>query len=283
MLIRPKPKPNKPRKPTLSPTKIGTYLACRLKYKFTYIDKIARFYYRPKSYHSFGASLHRTLEEFHKEGGAETQSPEQLVEKLHTAWTSQGYASREEEQQRLGAAAELLENYHKEYLVEGVQTLFTEKQLKWDMGEFYLIGRLDRADEHPNGLLEIIDYKSGRMSVAEEEIRNDLAMNIYAYLASKCYPDRHVAATIYCLRSGEKATAEFTDEDLAEIEDGVLAIASDILQTDEDSDIEPEWIPNECPNCDFLRLCARRMQWEVAETPDSGMLSSSERTTRLSR
>ena len=87
----------KPRKLALSPTRISTYLACRVMYKYAYIDRIGKFYYRPKAYHSFGASLHRTLEDFHKAGGAETQSPEQLVEKLHTAWTSVGYASAEED------------------------------------------------------------------------------------------------------------------------------------------------------------------------------------------
>lgn len=247
----------------MSPTKISTYLACRVMYRYSYIDKIGRFYYQPKAYHSFGSSLHRTLEDFHKSGGAETQSPEQLVEKLHTAWTSQGYASAEEEEQRIGMAAEMLESYHQDHIVEGVKTLFTEKQLKWDMGEYILMGRLDRLDQHPDSTLEVIDYKSGRLSVTQEEVKDDLAMGIYALLTKKNNPILPVSATIYCLRTGEKATVSYSDEDFIEIEDGINAIAEEILQMDADSVIEPVWLPNVCPECDYLRLCARRMKWDV--------------------
>lgn len=266
--------PRRPRKPPLSPTKISTYLACRVMYKYTYIDRIGRFYYTPKAYHSFGASLHRTLEDYHKAGGAETQSEEQLVERLHGVWTSLGYASTEEEEQRLEAAEEFVKHYHVEHRVEGAQTLFTEKPLKADMGEFDLTGRLDRLDEHPDGHLEVIDYKSGRLSIEEAEVRDDLAMGIYAYLTSRSLPDRRVTGTIYCLRTGHKATVEFTPENLAEIEEGVRAIASEILQVDEDSEIEPVWLPFVCPQCDYLRLCARRMRWDVEklmrETTEQG-------------
>lgn len=255
----------KPRKPTLSPSKISTYLACRVMYHYTYIDKIGRFYYRPKAYHSFGASLHRTLEDFHKSGGAETQSPGELVEKLHTMWTSQGYASLAEEEERIGMAAEYLEHYHRNYLVEGVKTLFAEKQLKWDMESFVLLGRLDRLDQHPDGTLEVIDYKSGRLSVSEDEVRDDLAMGIYALLTRRNNPEKPVTATIYCLRTGVKASVAFTDEDLVEIEEGVRSIAEEILEVDQDSEVEPVWLPHVCPECDYLRLCARRQRWDLSK------------------
>ncbi len=234
-------------------------------YKYTYIDRIGRFYYQPKAYHSFGASLHRTLEQYHEKGGPESQSPEQLVETLHEVWTSAGYASMTEESEHLDQAARLLEEYHAASRVSGAKTLFTEKPLKCDMGPFDLTGRLDRIDEHPDRHLDVIDYKSGRSTVSEEEVRDDLAMGIYAYLVHRAFPDRRVTATIYCLRTGDSATVEFTDDDLAEVEDGVRAIAEEIMRIDEDSVIEPVWLPHVCPRCDYLRLCARRMHWDVGE------------------
>jgi len=254
----------KPGKLTLSPTKIGTYLACRLMYKYTYIDKIGRFYYQPKAYHSFGASLHRTLEQFHEAGGVQTQSPDDLVHKLHEVWTPLGYASAAEENEHIKIAEQLLAHYYaSSYAEEGVRTLFTEKPLKCSMGEFDLMGRLDRLDEHSDGSLEVVDYKSGRITVTEEDVRNDLGMSIYAYLVHRVFPDREVRGTIHALRSGERATVLFSEEDLQEIEGHIAAIAADILQTDEDSYIEPVWLPNVCPRCDYLRLCARTMQWDV--------------------
>lgn len=256
-------KHRKPGKLTLSPTKINTYLACKVMYIYTYVHRLSRFYYRPKLHHSFGASLHRALEEFHKRGGAETQSTEQLTETLHQAWASLGYSSQEEEQEHLEAAAQFLEQYHADYRIEGVKTIATEKMLKHDMGEFNLMGRIDRLDEHPDGHIEVIDYKSGRMSVNQDEVRNDLAMGIYSHLVRKANPERRVTASIYCLRSGEKAEVEFSEEETTALEDGVRAIAAEIARIDEDTVVEPVWLPHVCPECDYLMLCARKMHWDV--------------------
>lgn len=255
----------KPRKPTLSPTKISTYLACRLMFKYTYIDKLSRYYYQPKSYHSFGASLHRALETFHKEGGAEAVPTERLVEQMHESWTSVGYMSLEDEQAHKEAAQQMLENYHEEHRVEGVRTLYTEKVLRVDMGDFILMGRVDRIDEHPDGRLEVIDYKSGRLSVSEEDVRNDLPMGIYAYLLHKTYPNHPTSASIYCLRSGCVATVEFTEHELSDIKEGVTAIAREIALIDKETIITPQWLEYVCPTCDYLRLCTRRAGWKLSE------------------
>lgn len=209
--------------------------------------------------------MHRALEDYHKKGGPKTQSAEQLVESMHQVWTSIGYASPEEELEQVEVAAHFLEEYHTAHKVEGVKTLFTEKQFRTDMGEFILMGRIDRLDEYPDGHLEVVDYKSGRLCTSEEEVRNDLAMGIYAFLVQKAYTESHVTASIYCLRSGDKATAKFTNEDLAQIEDGARSIAIEIESIDEDSIIEPVWLERICPNCDYLRLCARRQNWDLSK------------------
>jgi putative RecB family exonuclease len=255
----------KPRKLTLSPTKISAYLACRLTYRYAYIDRLSRFFYTPKSFHTFGLMLHRALDEFHKQGGAETQSAEQLVETMRSGWTSTGYASQQEEVEHLQAAEQFLDQYHAEHVVEGAKTLFTEKQLRADMGEFVLMGRVDRIDEHLDGHIEIIDYKSGRLTVGEEEVRADLAMGIYTLLAHRIFPERAVTATIYALRSGDKATVEHSTEELAELEAMIRELAAEIAQIDQDSVIEPDWLPNVCPWCDYLRLCTKRAGWNVEE------------------
>lgn len=251
------------RKPTLSPTKIGVYLACRLMYKYTYVLRLSRFYYVPRAAHTFGAALHRALDEYHKAGGAETQSAPQLLDRLHDTWASVGYASAEEEQNYLRSAESYLRQYHNEHRIEGARTLLTEKQLRCDMGEFVLIGRIDRVDEHVDGRIEVIDYKSGRLTVEEEDVRRDLAMGIYAYLAHRAYPGRQICATIFALRTAARATACFGGERFAEIESGVRAAAQQIAGVDKDTEIEPVFLPDVCPNCDYLRLCARQAGWEI--------------------
>ncbi|NLN79600.1 MAG: PD-(D/E)XK nuclease family protein [Armatimonadetes bacterium] len=262
----------KPRKLTLSPTKINTYLSCRLAFKFTYVDRIGKFFYKPKSFHTFGATLHRALDEFHKQGGAETQSADELIRTMQSMWTSAGYSSKQEEAEHLAAAQQFLDQYHSDHVVEGAKTIFTEKQLRVDMGEFVLMGRIDRIDEHTDGHIEIIDYKSGRIDVTEDEVRADTAMGVYSLLARRLFPNKRVTITIYALRSGKKATAEHTAEELSELEVMIRLLAAEIAQVDEDSVIEPQWKPDQCPWCDYLSLCVKRGGWRNIET-------STDRTT----
>ena len=87
--------------------------------------------------------------------------------------------------------------------------------LKWDLGPFVLTGRIDRIDEHSeDGALEIVDYKSGRLDVTEEDVKGALAMSIYQLLVKRNHPDRRVFATIHALRGGVTASASFSDEEL---------------------------------------------------------------------
>src|SRR5580698_7454568 len=92
-----KPTRNVPieRKPTLSPTRIATYLECAVKYRYIYHDKVGRFYQRARAGFSFGSSLHQTLQRFHEEGA--TRTPDELVEDLAQRWIGAGYETTQQE------------------------------------------------------------------------------------------------------------------------------------------------------------------------------------------
>ena len=241
------------RKLTLSPTRISAFLECPLKYKFLYVDRIGKFYYRPKPGNAFGGTLHRVLQSFH-EPGAEQASVDQLIEDYRRAWVGVGYADTREEQEFKAAGEQILRGYASLTPPEDVKTLFTEKMVKWDMGDFILAGRLDRLDEHPDGALEVIDYKSGRLSVTEEEVRDDLAMSIYQFVVRRLNPDARVFGSIYCLAGGMKASAELSEEELTEVDEGTRSVASAIIGAEEYGPRKWEG----CEECDFHRICAKQ-------------------------
>lgn len=249
-------KPRKPRKPEMSPTKLRTYITCPLMYKHIYVTKIGRFHYTPNVGDSFGGSLHRALNDFYTSGGHQSHTPEELVERLKSTWVATGYSSEAEEQVHLELGAQILQEYY-ESSQTGSVSLFTEKQLREDMGDFILTGRIDRLDEQPDGTIEIIDYKSGRGSVTSEEVANDLAMSIYQLLARRKYPERRVIATIHCLRTGVSASAELSDEEIHELEELVQGVAAEMLKITEETVIDPIRI-GACGTCDFCQICQRR-------------------------
>lgn len=232
-------------------------------YKLTYVTKIARFYYSPNIGDSFGASLHRAIADFHSSGGHDTQTPDQLAERLRNTWTSQGYESSEQEREHLDLGMKMLTSYY-ENSRTGSVTIATEKQFREDMGEFILTGRIDRLDEHADGTLEVIDYKSGRESVTGEQVANDLAMSIYQLLVKRKNPDRRVIATIHCLRTGNTASAELSAAEHAELELMIRQAAADMLAITEETDLAPCRIPA-CRCCDFAKICERRARNEGIE------------------
>ena len=243
----------------LSPTRIGSFLTCRMMYKYDYLDKIGRFFHRARAGNSFGATLHQALQGFHEAGGAATEDAAQLGERVIDNWRSAGFKSPEEETQHKELAVTVMQQYHlqAQERADTTRLFLSEKMLKRDMGLFVLTGRVDRIDEHlTDGALEIIDYKSGRSEVTENQVRNALAMCIYQLLAKRQWPERRVYATIHALRTGAQASVELSDDELNAWEETLNEIGREIIEKDWDA-VRPAYLPDICPTCDFLPKCDR--------------------------
>lgn len=256
------------RKPTLSPTKITTYLACSLKYRWTYVDPRGKWYLRSKHYYSFGSMLHKVLERFHDSGDQGVQTASDAVTAVEKEWVSAGFETKEQELQALAAGKEIVERYVAASIAAPAEftTLFLEKMLRADMGAFDLIGRIDRVDEHPDGTLEIVDYKSGRLEVTEEDVAGDIAMACYQLLMSRNFPGRPVIASILSLRTGVKATSSLSAEDLAEFEKDLVILGAEILGVDW-TEQRPSLKPG-CIGCDFVPLCRQDEDYREAYDED---------------
>ncbi|GAB4457463.1 MAG: PD-(D/E)XK nuclease family protein [Armatimonadaceae bacterium] len=253
------------RKFVISPTKIRTFHQCAAKYKLEYIDKVGRFYHRAQAGYSFGHSLHRALDAFHNAGGAENVPVETLTASLDQLWVQSGYKDSEQEQAYREEAVRILQQYHAAH-EEQVKTteeappppqlLFTEKSLRMDLSpEVALSGRVDRVDEHHDGSLEIVDYKSGRDSVSEEDVARSLAMNIYQLLLKHKMPDRRVFATLVALRTGQRASWELDAVGRDELASECLETAETLRNKDWENVLPVQ--NDHCPYCDFLPHCTR--------------------------
>lgn len=242
------------RKPTLSPTRISIYLECAVKYRYIYQEKLGRFYLKSRAGYSFGSTLHHTLQTFHEGGG--TQTVDQMVASVQQKWVSAGYTSKEEEQNYQKEGVEIVTAYHSaaQHRIEAqVVTIATEKTITCDLGNFKLSGRIDRLDKHPDGSLEIIDYKSGRTEVTPEYVSQSLAMSCYQLILSKLHPQTPISATIYALRSGTSATYSLAGEALRQFEQDIMVLGEEILVRDL-TELEPTRIAA-CDDCDFLKRC----------------------------
>lgn len=252
------------RRPRFSPSRLTTYLACPHKYHWTYLSPRGRWFIRSKSTFSFGLALHGALEQFHSGGSAGVPTKDEMIAAYEESWIDAGFANAEEMAEAFGEGKEILSRYVDEHEAAraGAKTIEVERTYRIDYDDFTLTGRIDRLDEHEDGSLEIVDYKTGRQSVTEEDVRGDISMGIYQLLVSRSYPGRKVSATIMALRSGQSATASLTQQELDDLEFDVLTLGRMILNH--------EWAEmppvkkDLCKDCDFLKLCERDPRYNGA-------------------
>lgn len=251
-----------PRKPSLSPTRLTLFLACPVKYRWTYLDPRGRPYLRSKSYYSFGSSLHKVLERFHDSEDAGVTTAGEALDALGENWIDAGYRSQEEMEQAQDAGRDILTRYVADRLERApdAKVIAVERRLRTDLGDFVLLGVVDRLDRYPDGRIDVVDYKSGRSEVTQNEVKTDLAMGVYQLLVSKTYPDTPISATIYALRTGASATASLSSEELAEFEFDLKELGRKILST-EFEELIPVPKPL-CAHCDFLPLCRRYPEYD---------------------
>lgn len=252
------------RRPTLSPTKITTYLACPVKYYWTYLNPKGKWYLRSKSYYSFGTSLHSVLQRFHDSRDAGVTTTDEAIAALEESWIEAGYSSQDEMMQALAEGKQIVEAHVERAMREPIsaQTIVVEKLYRRDLGPFVLLGRVDRVDEHEDGTIEIIDYKSGRETVTEEEVRNDLAMTCYQLILAEHFPDREIVASIIAVKSGDKATAQIKGVELDDFRGEIELLGREILDRDWEG-VEPVVKERLCPRCDFKSLCVQHPGFEL--------------------
>lgn len=124
-----------------------------------------------------------------------------------------------------------------------------EMQFSFVIGSFYVNGFIDRVDEYENRV-EIIDYKTGKWEVAQNAIRNNLQLGIYALAARNEFPDKEIYAELYYLRSGKRKGHVFTDEDLENAKIQIIEYGNKMIN---DNNFSPTRNERVCSFCDHAK------------------------------
>lgn len=241
----------------LSYSQIETFTFCPLHYKLRYLLNIPT---PPSPALSFGASIHATLKDFYEQVKQGTKPDEKLLlDLMRKNWSREGYQNRSYEKEMYKRG----ETYLKEYLVKGftphVKTLLLEQPFTIPLsvpGRFLRLGgRLDRVDKREDGMIEIIDYKTGRLP-SKREMDTSLQLSVYAIAATEIKeppfdkPVDKVLLSLYYFDSQEKVTTIRTEAQLAQEKKRILEIAKEI----ENSDFHCS--QNKlCATCEYKMFC----------------------------
>ncbi len=238
---------------TWSASRLKTYLECKRKYYYRYLQKLQA---KPEEELNEGAFLHSLLDHLHREHDSYASKEEMqknidiLLDKLLPYEdASTNYKKLLWKAKLKGYIASQIDHFNAHWKV-----IEREKEFSGEIGGLMFKGRIDRIDQNPTHTL-VLDYKSGSTKEAQKtknfETLNDLQMSIYHHLLSPKYPNITLAF-VKLFEGGEveQITAlEEKNERLADVIIEVKQTKSFVAEKCEDL--------QRCKWCEFTMMCGR--------------------------
>ncbi|WP_280346861.1 RecB family exonuclease [Nocardia neocaledoniensis] len=246
-------------RPALSPSRASDFKQCPLKYRFRAIDRIPE---PPTRAAVRGTVVHAVLEDLFGLP-AEQRRPERAAELVPGAWervradrdgldelvAAGGPEALFEEVRRLVASYYELEN------PTGFEPHALEERVEVDLdGAVPLRGFVDRIDIAPNGLLRVVDYKTGRSPGPLHEARALFQLKFYALMILRTRDI--VPAQLRLIYLADKVLLTYTPEraELERFARILTALWEAILAAGRTGDF-PAVRNTMCRYCEFQHLC----------------------------
>jgi putative RecB family exonuclease len=254
-----------------TPSKLGTFAECPRRYRMTYIERPMPPRGAPWAHNSLGATVHNVLRTWWSLP-RQRRTPEASRALLQEAWISEGY--RDAEQQ--AAAKRIAAGWLEEYLATvdpDHEPIGLERTVAMRTETLAVSGRIDRLDDR-GGEPVVVDYKTGRAPLSEEDAAGSQALALYALAAGRTLrrPCRQVE--LHHLSSGNVYRHTHSDERLARHLRRAEQTAADAVQAEAqykagasaDEAFPPE-PGNRCSWCDFRRHCPEGQAAAPAKEP----------------
>jgi DNA helicase-2/ATP-dependent DNA helicase PcrA len=167
----------------LSHNQIDDYLTCPFKYRYAHVIQVP-LASDPQA--MYGIAVHEGIRAWlaPRLRGHPVTLDDVLVE-YERAWSSEGFYSREHEERRFAEGREALRRFVVRDQASGRMPLAIEMPFQFALGNDIVVGRWDRIDEAPDGIV-LIDYKTSEIEDAEkatrraqDSVRND-QLGLYA-------------------------------------------------------------------------------------------------------
>jgi RecB family exonuclease len=252
-----------------TPSKLGAYVDCPRRYRYSYVDRPTPPKGPPWAHNSLGASVHTALKNWFGLPVAR-RVPGALPTLLKATWVREGYRDPGQEQQVYRRALDWLEGYVAT-LDPADEPLGVERVVATKTSVLAFNGRADRIDSR-DGSAVIVDYKTGRSGLDADDARGSQALALYAYAAQRVFRRPCHRVELHHLPTGTVAAHEHTEESLnrqvARAEDTARDIiaAEKAVAAGADPDVEFPTNPGTlCSWCDFRRVCPGGAEASVKE------------------
>jgi len=232
----------------LSYSQMQVFEICPLQYKFRYIYRLP---VTPSAALSFGSSMHIVLRDFYRflQRGKKLNK-DQLLRLLHNSWISEGYTSKKHEEMRLREGEEILSQYFEKNKNKFKTPLFVEQDFRLPLGNFTLIGRIDRIDPMDKKKVEIIDYKTGK-TWDQAKADKDLQLSVYALAIKEVFKLKPEELTLEFLEHQKTIHTKRGEEEISKVREKMREVAKNIIE----SNFPPKPLEYNCLRCDFRSIC----------------------------
>lgn len=235
----------------LSHLQVDDYLTCPLKYKYVHILRVPILLHHTVVY---GRALHEAVREYHRR--KVNQHPvtvEDLIATFEQAWISEGFLTREHEEQRLEAGRRALCRFFEEQERSGIWPTYVEEGFSFLLGNNRIVGRWDRVDVR-DGQVYIVDFKSSEVRQqreADRRVRESLQMDIYALAYREVHGQIPDFVELHFLESGLVGRDKVTHERIERAVEKIQAAAAGIRARDYTA--RPGYMV--CQFCAYSNVC----------------------------
>ncbi len=271
---------------SLSFYQIDDYLTCPRKYKYAHVLRVPL---APHHAIIYGAALHKAVQMFHhRHGRGHVMSEAEIDEVFESAWTNEGFMSREHEEARLASGKQALHRFRQAQLEPGaVIPTYVEREFSFTLGGDRVRGRWDRVDVEsvtpgaPGALVEgtptvvtsasadvvsptlgimgpervtITDYKSSDVRdpvKARQRARDSLQLQIYAMGYEAMTGRLPDALALHFLDSGLVGRVDVDPKRLAKAREKIATAATGMRARDYTP--KPDYVA--CGYCAFRDIC----------------------------
>ena len=226
---------------TFSFTQLSDFKTCPMRFKYRHWLKLPL---PGSSYLSFGNTIHKTLELFLSAYVAESNSNqgdlfrsgkgslptlEELSALYERCWVDEWYETKSQKEEYRANGKKIIKSFYEDFLKNPVLPKYIEKSFRLPIGNYFFVGKIDRADPMPEGL-NIIDYKTGQSKKDLDKDGKDQLL-IYQWAAQE-YMKEKVSALRYWYLLDDTFSETFLgdEEELAKIKEDMLFTIEDIRQ-----------------------------------------------------
>jgi DNA helicase-2/ATP-dependent DNA helicase PcrA len=235
----------------LSFGQVDDYDTCPLKYRYVHILRVPLLAHHRVIY---GSAIHKAVQQhFRARLSGAALSEDDLVEAFRAAWVSEGFLSREHEEQRLKRGEETLRRFHAEDRLDPLEPTGVEKEFAFYLERTKVAGRYDLVVER-KGHTTILDFKTGSVEDARKAQRRaeeSLQLDIYSLAHMKATGRLPDWVELRFLESGLSGGKRPTLEQAEATEAKIRKVAN--LVRRREFDATPSY--QACGQCAFRDIC----------------------------